>query len=322
MAGKIRFAPSPTGFLHEGHLLSALYVWAAARKWGLKVHLRIEDHDKSRARKAYIEGIREDLAWFGFHYDSESIQSNRETVYKNALAKLESQERVYPCYCSRKLLEAENPKSETGEIIYQGKCRYLDERRETRDERNFLDERRDRTALGDLSLSAHGPHGGTRDKSDEPHNLRFVVPNKVIHWHDLRLGDFDENPKMQCGDFPIRDRDNQWTYQFAVCVDDIDEGITHIVRGEDIRSSTARQIALMQTLGRKDSPIYLHHALITDQNGKKLSKRELAYSLRQDREAGKTPEALLGEVCFRAKMQAENNPLSLESAISLIQSKI
>lgn len=292
MAGKIRFAPSPTGFLHEGHLLSALYVWAAAKKWNLKVHLRIEDHDQSRARKAYIDGIREDLAWFGFHYDSESIQSRRDSIYKTALEKLESQQLVYPCYCSRKQLEAENPKSETGEIVYQGKCRLLDER------------------------------GKTRDKSDEPHNLRFVVPNKVIHWHDLRLGDFDENPKMQCGDFPIRDRDNQWTYQFAVCVDDIEEGITHIVRGEDIRSSTARQIALMQALDRKDMPIYLHHALIVDQNGKKLSKRELAYSLRQDREAGKTAESLLGEVCFKAKMQAENNPLSLESAISLIQSKI
>lgn len=292
MAGKIRFAPSPTGFLHEGHLLSALYVWAAAKKWNLKVHLRIEDHDQSRARKAYIDGIYEDLAWFGFRYDSESIQSNREDIYKKALENLKTQGLVYPCYCSRKQLEAENPKSETGEIVYQGKCRLLDKR------------------------------GKTRDKSDEPHNLRFVVPNKVIHWHDLRLGDFDENPKMQCGDFPIRDRDNQWTYQFAVCVDDIEEGITHIVRGEDIRSSTARQIALMQALDRKDMPIYLHHALIVDQNGKKLSKRELAYSLRQDREAGKTAESLLGEVCFKAKMQAENNPLSLESAISLIQSKI
>lgn len=292
MAGKIRFAPSPTGYLHEGHLLSALYVWAAAKKWDLKVHLRIEDHDKSRARPAYIEGIREDLAWFGFHYDSESIQSERNMVYKIALAKLEAQRLVYPCYCSRKQLEAENPKSETGEIVYQGKCRLLAKKRETRDE------------------------------SGKPHNLRFIVPDKIIKWHDLRLGDFHENPKLQCGDFPIRDRDNQWTYQFAVCADDIDEGITHIVRGEDIRSSTARQIVLMQALGKLESPIYLHHALIVDQNGKKLSKRELAYSLRQDREAGKTPEALLGEVCFKAKIQPENTPLSLESAISLIQSKI
>lgn len=302
MPGIIRFAPSPTGFLHEGHLLSALYVWAAAKKWNLKVHLRIEDHDKSRARPAYIEGIREDLAWFGFHYDSESIQSNREPVYRHALERLTAQGLVYPCYCSRKQLEAENPKSETGEIVYQGKCRRVGSRQWEVDSRQWgID--------GDVSRQVS-------------YNLRFVVPDKVIHWHDLRLGDFDENPKEQCGDFPIRDRDGQWTYQLAVCADDIDEGITHVVRGEDIRSSTARQIALMQALGRETPPIYLHHALIVDKSGKKLSKRELAYSLMQDREAGKTPEMLLGEVCFKAQMQGTPAPLTLAQAISLIETKL
>ena len=134
MSGKIRFAPSPTGFLHEGHLLSALYVWAAARKWDLKIHLRIEDHDQSRMRPAYVEGIYEDLAWFGFHYDSESIQSKRWPLYEQALSKLEAQGLVYPCYCSRKQLEAENPKSETGEIVYQGKCLVRREARGSRHE--------------------------------------------------------------------------------------------------------------------------------------------------------------------------------------------
>ena len=284
MSGIIRFAPSPTGYLHEGHLLSALYVWAAAAKWDLKVHLRIEDHDQSRARPAYIEGIREDLAWLGFRYDSESIQSERSAIYEAALRKLEAKSLVYPCYCSRKQLQDENPKSETGEIIYQGKCYY---RRESRDE-------------------------------NAPHNLRFIVPDKVIHWHDLRLGDFHENPKLQCGDFPIRDREGQWTYQFAVCVDDIDENITHIVRGEDIRNSTARQIALMEALGRTERPIYLHHPLIVDANNKKLSKRELAHSLRQDKEAGISPEMLFGRVCHKAHLTENDTPITLIDAISII----
>ena len=301
MSGKIRFAPSPTGFLHEGHLLSALYVWAAARKWDLKIHLRIEDHDQSRMRPAYVEGIYEDLAWFGFHYDSESIQSKRCPLYEQALSKLEAQGLVYPCYCSRKQLEAENPKSETGEIVYQGKCRYL------------VGSRKSEVGSGIAEVG--------RDSS-RPHNLRFVVPDKVIQWHDLRLGDFAENPKLQCGDFPIRDREGQWTYQFAVCVDDIDEGITHIVRGEDIRSSTARQIALREALGATERPIYLHHALISDSSGKKLSKRELAYSLRQERESGTTPEILLGRVCYKAKMQETPAPLSLEQAISILETYI
>lgn len=304
MSGIIRFAPSPTGFLHEGHLLSALYVWAAAQKWSLKVHLRIEDHDKSRARTAYIEGIREDLEWFGFRYDSESIQSEREPIYQEALSKLTRQGLVYPCFCSRKQLEAENPKSSTGEIIYQGKCLKAS------------------VEAFNCSGNIETQNNSAHNFLDKPHNLRFKVSDNVIKWHDRRLGDFEENPKQQCGDFPIRDRDGQWTYQFAVCVDDIDEGITHIVRGEDIRNSTARQIALMQALGRKTPPLYLHHALIVDESGKKLSKRELAFSLKQAREAGETRENMLGAVCFKAHLQASPTPLSLDEAICLLQNKL
>lgn len=282
MERKIRFAPSPTGYLHEGHLLSALYVWAAAKKWDLSIHLRIEDHDRGRARPEYIESIYDDLEWFGFKWDSQSIQSERTPLYEAALEKLEKQGLVYPCYCSRKQLEEENPKSETGEIIYQGKCR-----------------------------TSTAPAG-------TPHNLRVIIPDKVITWHDMRLGDFSENPKLQCGDFPIRDREGQWTYQFAVCIDDIEEGITHIVRGEDIRSSTARQIALMRLLGRETPPLYLHHPLIVDPTGKKLSKRERAHSIRQDRDAGISPEILLGRVCHKAGLQGADTPLSLEKAISIV----
>ena len=328
MSGKIRFAPSPTGYLHEGHLLSALYVWAAAKKWNLKIHLRIEDHDQSRARPAYIEGIREDLAWLGFHYDSESIQSARSEVYKAALQKLEDKSLVYPCYCSRKQLLAENPQSETGEIVYQGKCF----RRKTT---NAKTESRGQ-AFAQYNHTCHSGAEGDRihkiidpiaelqgDRIDpQPHSLRFIVPDKFIDWHDLRLGDFHENPKLQCGDFPIRDRDNQWTYQFAVCVDDIDENITHIVRGEDIRNSTARQIALMEALGRTERPIYLHHPLIVDENNKKLSKRELAHSLRQDKEAGITPEMLFGRVCYKARMTESDKPITLVDAMSIIMERL
>ena len=287
MCGKIRFAPSPTGFLHEGHLLSALYVWAASHKWNLKVHLRIEDHDRGRARDEYIQSIYEDLAWFGFRWDSQSIQSERESVYRRALESLESRGLVYPCFCSRKQLEEENPKSETGEIVYRGKC-----------------------------LNRVEPSAASHELEARPHNLRVVIADKVIKWHDLRLGDFSENPKEQCGDFPIRDRDGQWTYQFAVCVDDIDEGITHVIRGEDLRNSTARQIALMELLGRPTPPLYLHHGLITDPTGKKLSKREKAHSLRQDRDCGASAEELLGRVCFKGGLTPSPAPLSLEQALS------
>ena len=302
MPGIIRFAPSPTGFLHEGHLLSALYVCAATKKWDLKIHLRIEDHDQGRARKEYIDGIREDLAWFGFKFDSESIQSSHFDFFQKVLDKLTAKGLVYPCTCSRKQLLAENPVSETGEVIYQGKCSHV------------------------IASEAI--------QSNVPHSLRVVIPDKVINWHDERLGDFSENPKQQCGDFPIRDRDGFWTYQFAVCIDDLTEGITHIVRGEDIRNSTARQIALSKLIadtchGDPDlsipaykRPIYLHHPLIVDSSGKKLSKREHAYSLRQDKDAGKTPQELLGQILYKAGFLSDITPTTLEQAIATVAERL
>ena len=286
--GKTRFAPSPTGYLHEGHLLSALYVWAAAKKWDLDIHLRIEDHDQERARPKHIAAIREDLQWLGFSWQSESVQSDHFNRFETRLKKLQDQGLVYPCYCSRKELDAENPKNEYGEVIYQGKC-----------------------------LSKFKALNSDFDLS-KPHSLRICIPDKVIQWHDFRLGDFAENPKLQCGDFPIRDRVGQWTYQFAVCADDIDEQITHVIRGEDIRNSTARQIALMGLLGRTEPPMYLHHPLIVDTAGKKLSKREMAHSIRQDREAGDTPQELLGRVLFHAGLQDSPSPTDLNRALDLI----
>ena len=288
MKGKTRFAPSPTGYLHEGHLLSALYVWAAAQKWNLDVHLRIEDHDQERARPEHIAAIREDLQWFGFSWQSESIQSDHFDRFEKKLEELQERGLVYPCYCSRKELDAENPKNEYGEVIYQGKCLS-----------KFL------IPNSELGIQ-------------KPHSLRVRIPDKVIQWNDLRLGDFEENPKLQCGDFPIRDRIGQWTYQFAVCVDDIEEEITHVIRGEDIRNSTARQISLMELMGRTEPPQYLHHALIVDSLGKKLSKREKAHSIRQDREAGVSPQELLGRVLFKAGLQVSAAPTDLNTALDLI----
>lgn len=307
MNGKIRFAPSPTGYLHEGHLLSALYVWAAAKKWNLHIHLRIEDHDRGRTRQAYIDGIREDLEWLGFQYHSQSIQSERQEIYREVLQKLTDHNLVYPCTCSRKQLETENPRSNTGEIIYQGKCRSLAE---------------------SLKVKGESCSGCILP----PHNLRFKITDKVIVWQDLRLGSFSENPAEQCGDFPIVDRDGFFTYQFCVCVDDLDQGITHIVRGEDIVNSTARQIELSNaicnvtggTIGNIPSeyttPAYLHHGLIVDDSGKKLSKRELAHSIRQDKETGISPEELFGRVLFKAHFQDTNKPLDLDTAVELVSS--
>lgn len=278
-----RFAPSPTGYLHRGHLLSALFVFAAADYFGCRVRLRIEDHDQSRARQEYIESIPVDLARFGFHFESISLQSNRYALYEKYAKKLKEALFLYPCTCSRKKLFAENPVNEDGEIIYGGCCEHR------------------------------------KEFSEGPFALRFKVPNKNILWNDLLLGSFQENPKLQCGDFAIQDRLGQWTYQFAVCVDDLEENIGLIVRGEDLRSSTARQIALSQALGRKKEPLYLHHPLLFEKEGKKLSKRQQSQSLRAELEQGMDEMDLLGSVCFEARVIQENRRVSLEEAIHYIQ---
>lgn len=287
MCSKIRFAPSPTGFLHEGHLLSALYVWAMAKHHKSKVHLRIEDHDLSRARKEYIESIYEDLEWLGFEWDSQSKQSERHEIYEKALEGLKKQHLVYGCHCSRKTLSSENPISSEGEVIYQKKC----------------------LAKG-LSLAP-------------PNAIRLIVPSTSIQWNDLRLGLFNENPASQCGDFMLKDSLGQWTYQFAVCVDDIEEKIDVVVRGEDLRSSTARQILLMNLLGRETPPLYFHHSLLYDSStGLKLSKRQQSQSLRAEKLNGKKPEDLLGHLCFKQHLIKKEVPISFNEAIFLFSKQI
>lgn len=287
MAQNIRFAPSPTGFLHEGHLLSALYVWAVANIGGYKVHLRIEDHDQSRARPEYIQAIYDDLRWFGFEWESQSIQSERSCAYEKALQLLEKNKLTYACDCSRKSLLLENPCNSEGEVIYQGRC-----------------------LNKNLEASPFT-------------SIRLKVSTKTVYWSDLRLGAFCESPAAQCGDFTLKDRQAQWTYQFAVCVDDIEENIGMVVRGEDLRSSTARQILLMKLLGRNEPPHYFHHPLLYDPSSLlKLSKRQQSESLRAQKEKGKTAEELLGRTCFSRQLIRKEEPISLKSAILLFSKQI
>lgn len=281
-----RFAPSPTGYLHRGHILSALYVYAAAEKFGYRVRLRIEDHDQSRARKAYIDAIREDLEWLGFTWEAESIQSSNTERYERLLEILRKKDLIYACDCSRKFTFETNPTNEDGEIIYQGHCKELG-----------------------LPFAKN-------------HAIRFKTPDISVNWEDFRLGKQTENPKDICGDFALKDRIGQWTYQFAVIADDFEEGVGLVVRGEDLKHSTSRQIVLAQALGRKEPPLFLHHPLIVDPTGKKLSKREHAESIRGERDAGKSAEALLGEVCAQAGFLPKPELLSVNDSIQLVKNRL
>ena len=249
-----RFAPSPTGYLHLGHVANALYVWRTARQMGGRVLLRIEDHDRVRSRPEYEAAILEDLAWLGFVPD-EGLrplvrQSDRGQLYEEALARLRSTAHVYACDCSRKRL--------AGGEQYDGRCR----------------------ARG----LPEGPGRGLRVRID-PGVERFI---------DLRLGALEQEPARQSGDLLIRDRDGQWTYQFAVTVDDMGQGITHVIRGADLLDSTGRQLRLRQMLGRLDRPRFAHHPLILKSSGEKLSKSAADTGVRELRRAGVIAEEVIG----------------------------
>jgi glutamyl/glutaminyl-tRNA synthetase len=276
-----RFAPAPTGFLHLGHVVNAIHVWGETRARSGRVLLRIEDHDRQRSRLAFEQAILEDLAWLGFEADEPPVrQSERGAIYEEALDRLRRQGLVYACSCTRtevaqafpgppkrasreggrpadaglKPRATFSPRSGTPpELRYPGTCR-------------------------DRGL-ADGPGLGLRVRL-EPSVERFV---------DLRLGPQEQRPSAQCGDLLVRDRDGNWTYQFAATVDDFVQGVTLVVRGVDLLESTGRQIQLARLLGRAEPPAFLHHALIMKTPTQKLSKSDGDTGVRDLRAAGWPP---------------------------------
>ncbi len=269
---RTRFAPAPTGYLHLGHVANALTVWGEARARGAEVLLRIEDHDRQRCRPAYEAALLEDLEWLGFVPDiappevfrrgpTPYRQSDNGAAYLAALAQLEAAgQQVYACDCSRQQLLARTGGAAARdlEIPYDGYCR----------ERGL----------------SHGPGRA----------LRVRLPAGTEYFDDLRLGPQAQDPATQCGDLPLRDRLGNWTYQFAVVVDDRDQGVDLVIRGVDLLASTGRQRVLARMLGVTMPPQVLHHPLIRKPGGAKLSKSDHDTSVRDLRAQGRTPAELIG----------------------------
>jgi glutamyl-tRNA synthetase/glutamyl-Q tRNA(Asp) synthetase len=255
-----RFAPAPTGWLHLGHVVNALRVWGIARERGGRVILRLEDHDRTRCRDEYADAILEDLEWLGFVPDIIAPrQSARERAarYEAALEKLRADGLAYACDCSRRDIAMDVPDRFGEEMRYPGRCR-------------------------------------TRGLSfDSTPARRVRIDEGTETFIDERLGAQRQSPADQCGDFLIRDRAGNWTYQFAVVVDDIDQGVNLVIRGEDLLSSTGRQIRLARLLGRATPPAFHHHALVKNPDGSKLSKSAGDTSIRELRKMGRTPEEVV-----------------------------
>lgn len=243
-----RFAPSPTGPLHAGSLATALASWLDARAAGGRWEVRIEDVDTARSVPGAARSILDTLVAFGLVPDGPvMVQSTRGEAYAAALARLRAADLAYGCACTRREIAQARaatgqPVDRHGELVYPGTCRA-------------------------------GTPAGRAVRA-----WRLRVAGTTIDWHDRRLGDRHESLEQTVGDFVLRRADGDWAYQLAVVVDDAAQGITDVVRGEDLAGSTARQIHLQRCLG-VPTPRYLHVPVVTDARGEKLSKQTGAQPL-------------------------------------------
>ncbi|CWN02529.1 glutamyl-Q tRNA(Asp) synthetase [Neisseria meningitidis] len=240
-----RFAPSPTGLLHIGSLLTAVASYADARSNGGKWLVRMEDLDPPREMPGAASHILHTLEAFGFEWDGEvAYQSRRYALYEETLCRLKTAGLVYPCHCSRKDWQAAAVHGADG-FVYNGRCRHPGQR--------------------------PAPQG------KQP-AWRIRVPDRVIGFSDGIVGGYAQNLAGDIGDFVLLRADGYWAYQLAVVADDAEQSVTHIVRGQDLLVSTPRQIYLQQCLG-VPTPQYAHLPLLTNAQGQKWSKQTLAPAL-------------------------------------------
>lgn len=252
-----RYAPSPTGVLHLGNLRTALLAWLFARAANGSFVLRVEDLDLPRTRPGAAQEMLSDLRWLGLDWDDGPdvggltgpyFQSMRHALYEQAIAHLRQQGLIYPCYCTRAELAriASAPHGDDAPR-YPGICRHLTARQRA-----------------------------TREASGRRPAWRFIVPESPIEFTDLLAGTIAESVAATTGDFIVRRSDGIVSYQLAVVVDDALMGITQVVRGRDLLSSTARQLALYDALGYPRPIVYAHVPLVVDREGSRMAKRDAA----------------------------------------------
>ena len=275
-----RYAPSPSGRMHLGNLCCCLLAWLSAKSKGGKVVLRVEDLDAMRCPRSFADLLEQDLAWLGLSADEGGsrggphapyYQSERSALYQQYYDKLEALGLTYPCFCTRSQLHAASaPHRSDGQVVYPGTCRSLT------------------------------PEEIAAKSAIRPPAWRVQVPDRVVSFTDGHLGRYAENLAADCGDFIVRRADGGFAYQLAVVVDDALMGVTEVVRGADLLSSTPRQLWLYEVLGLK-APEFYHLPLLLAPDGRRLSKRDGDQSLEHLRDRY-TPEEVVGRLAYACSL--------------------
>ena len=283
MTIKTRFAPSPTGYLHVGGVRTALFSWLYARKHGGKFVLRIEDTDLERSTQESVNAILEGMTWLGLEYDEGPFyQTHRFDRYKEIIQQLLDQGDAYYCYCSKEELDAlrEEQKANKEKPRYNGKCRDASHQDATEAVIRFKNPTEGEVVINDLVKG------------------QIVVANKELD--DLIIARADGTP----------------TYNLTVLVDDLDMGISYVIRGDDHVNNTPRQINILKALGA-ELPHYAHIPMILGDDGARLSKRHGAVGVMQYRDDGYLPEALLNYLVRLGWSSGDKEIFSLDEMIEL-----
>ncbi len=271
-----RYAPSPTGELHLGNLRTALIAWLHARLNDGVFKLRMEDLDQPRVVNGSDAMILRDLETLGIDWDGEVLyQSTNTERYQYILDELSSQNKSYPCFCSRKDIVSASSAPHSSPSVYPGTCANLT------------------------------PAQVVARESQKRPSIRVRVDNTL---------------EADCGDFVIHRADGLYAYQLAVVVDDHDQRISHVVRGADLHDSTPRQLFMASLLFPQSQPInYLHAPLMTDESGRKLSKRDGSQSLTSWLAEGKTVNQLIGEFASQLGLLPEVDVISAEELLESLR---
>jgi glutamyl-tRNA synthetase len=281
MSVVVRFAPSPTGLIHVGNVRTAVLNFLFARKNGGRFILRIDDTDQARSTKEFEAGIHQDMAWLGLTHDFSERQSARMDAYRAAFDKLVASGRIYPCYETEAELERQRGLLKARKLppIY------------------------DRSSLDPAKKEKWEGEGR------KPH-WRFKLNRSKVQWDDLVRGSVEIDTATLSDPVLLRE-DGNFLYTFPSVVDDVDFGITHIIRGEDHVTNTAAQVEIFQALGATP-PAFAHHPLLVGAQGEALSKRLGSLSIRQLREEGLEPIAIASYLAKIGTSDAVEPRLSLD----------